>query len=216
MSGVIGMAELLTHEEGLNDETREIAVRMFRSSKQLLTVLNELLDFSKLEAGRVEMETITFSPRSVIEDVVSLVMSNAQDKGLNVVAEVDDKVPKSVMGDEGKIRQVLLNLAHNAVKFTYDGQIKIAVEVVESNDDSILLKHTVHDTGIGIKAEDQPRLFQPFVQADGTTKRRFGGTGLGLSIAKRFVELMQGEIGVVSVDGKGSTFWFTVPLRKTS
>ncbi len=215
LSGVIGLAELLK-EEVETEDTRELATRVFNSSKKLLDVLNGLLDFSKLEAGRVQMERISFSPAQLMEEVTDQIKPNASAKGLSVHCLVDPEIPKQVSGDERKVRQTLSNLAHNAIKFTQVGSIRIAVESQAQTDSNVMLRFSVTDTGIGISSEAQTMLFKPFVQADGSIRRRFGGTGLGLSIAKRFVELMAGQIGVESTEEQGSTFWFCIPLDKVN
>jgi signal transduction histidine kinase len=213
MSAVIGMAELLTQDPE-PDEVPELSQRVYGSSKRLLDVLNGLLDFSKLEAGRVEIDNSAFSPKDLIDEVSQLVKPNVLSKALRLEPLIDVRLPDRLIGDESKIRQILLNFLHNAIKFTTKGEIRLAADVQHENEETISVRFSVSDTGIGISPEAQTRLFQPFVQADSSTTRRFGGTGLGLSIVKQFVVLMDGQVGVDSEEGKGSTFWFIVPLRR--
>lgn len=216
LAGVIGMAEVLKLDETLDEDQREAADHIFSSSHRLLSVLNDLLDFSKLEAGYFEVENVQFSPRVLVDEVSRSVAAAAEKKGLQIIVDVADNVPQSVKGDDAKIRQTLMNLAHNAEKFTRKGSITISVSAENEEAETIWLRFKVIDTGIGIKPEVRPRLFEPFVQADGSTRRRFGGTGLGLSIAKRFIEMIGGNIGVESDGETGSTFWFAVPVQKVS
>lgn len=212
MSGLIGLAELLMHEPD-SEEVAEMAKRIFNSSSRLLTVLNDLLDFSKLESGKVSIETIAFSPRTVVHDVVNLVSPLAQPKSLALETKIGKDVPEFVFADENKVRQVLTNLLHNAIKFTSKGKVKISVsnEIIEQTP---VVKFTVTDTGIGIREEHKSMMFEPFIQADPSSTRKFGGTGLGLSISRHYVTLMGGIIGLESTEGKGSTFWFTIPLKQ--
>ena len=216
MAGIIGMAEQLVEDATLTEDQREAAEHVFMSSKRLLEVLNDLLDFSKLEAGRVELEESVFRIDMMFQEIVDSIYSPATKKGLKITSVIDRKLPKIFRGDEAKIRRSLLNLSHNAVKFTKDGTISISAILAEQNSDNVLVKFEVVDTGIGIPQEVMDKLFEPFVQADGTTRRKFGGTGLGLSITKRYVELMSGEIGLESKEDSGSTFWFTVPLKQVT
>lgn len=213
MSGVIGLSELLTRAPELTPATAEIAQRMFESSNRLLAILNDLLDFSKLEAGRITVEEKEFSLACLLSEVSELCRPAASEKGLTLTVWVDPEVPPVLLGDGSKVRQVLLNLTHNAVKFTQTGSVNIRVEKLEQSDRWLLVRFAVSDTGCGINPEVQTRLFQPFVQADASTKRAFGGTGLGLSICKRFVELLGGQIGLTSEEGKGSTFWMQLPFQ---
>lgn len=213
LSGVVGMAELLS-QEPQSEEAPELARRVFSAAKRLLTVLNSLLDFSKLEAGKVQSEDdVVFFPQRLVADVIELVKSTADTKGLRL--EVDIDLPEQLIGDESKIRQVLLNYVHNAVKFTDQGLIRVQASVEKESDRQIFVRFSVSDTGIGISQDAQTRLFEPFVQADGSISRRFGGTGLGLAIAKQLVALMKGTTGVRSEEGHGSTFWFVIGLRKS-
>jgi len=206
LGGILGMAELLTLKS-LESESFEISNHLFESAKHLLTVVNDLLDFSKLEAGAVELESIEFSVRDTVNEAVRAVNAEADKKGLLIAHKVSNAVPDSLEGDATRIKQVLLNLLHNAIKFTKAGLVTIDVD-----SDGVAVKFSVTDTGIGVAPSIQQNLFQPFVQADGSTTRVYGGTGLGLSISKNLVQLMKGEIGVTSVEGSGSTFWFSIPL----
>jgi PAS domain S-box-containing protein len=212
MSGVLGMSELLLESE-LDEEPKELVSYINSSAKNLLDVVNDLLDFAKLEAGRVVLDNSPFSLTELLRDAINSVAPAAQKKNLNISCSVAADVPEEVLGDQGRLRQVLLNLTHNAVKFTSSGNIDASVNLVASTDKNILVSFEVHDTGIGITPESQQKLFEPFVQADGSTTRQYGGTGLGLSICKSLVELMDGRIGVRSEPDHGSTFWFTIPLQ---
>jgi PAS domain S-box-containing protein len=212
MAGIIGMAEILLQDENLNDEQREAAEHIFLSSRRLLEVLNDILDFSKLEAGRVEIAEDSFSIQAVLREVMDSIAVPASKKSLEIKLHVADGVPDQMTGDEGKIRQCLLNFAHNAIKFTSKGHVLIDVSTAK-HDGRDLVRFEVKDTGIGIDPEAQERLFEPFVQADGSIRRKFAGTGLGLSITKGFVTLMKGDFGFSSEPNVGSTFWFAVPIK---
>jgi PAS domain S-box-containing protein len=208
LTGIVGLSELISEGKEPSAELHDMGRRIFDASKQLLVILNDLLDFAKLEAGKVAIETVPFEIGQLVDQVRGLTETKAQDKALSFMIKVDNGLPKRVTGDPTKIRQVLLNLVSNAIKFTESGGIEISVEQQE---DSIL--YSVTDTGIGIAEEIHTKLFQPFAQAHESTTRLFGGTGLGLSIAHQFIELMHGQIGIASEPGQGTTVWFSLPLH---
>lgn len=210
MNGILGMTSLLTGTD-LSAEQAEYTEATRRAAQLLLEVINDILDFSKVEAGKLAIEPIPFDVHAAVADVAELLVPRAMEKGLKTVLRLAPDAPRRVIGDPGRIRQVLLNLLGNAVKFTDTGQIVVGVELVAGRSPT-QLRFEVRDSGIGISDATIGTLFEPFVQADASTTRRFGGTGLGLSISRRLVELMGGEIGVRSTEGVGSTFWFTLPL----
>jgi signal transduction histidine kinase/DNA-binding NarL/FixJ family response regulator/HPt (histidine-containing phosphotransfer) domain-containing protein/HAMP domain-containing protein len=214
MNGVIGMTELLL-DTPLNEEQLDLATTIRASADALLAIINDILDFSKIEAGRLDVESVPCNVRQVVEDVADLIAESAHRKGLELVTFVDPELPERLIGDPGRLRQILLNLAANAVKFTEWGEVVIWAGIMQEHDDELLLRFEVRDTGVGIAPEVRPRLFQAFSQADSSTTRRYGGTGLGLAISKRLVAMMDGEIGFESTPGEGSTFWFTVRLPRT-
>jgi two-component system, sensor histidine kinase and response regulator len=211
MNGVIGMIELLL-ETQLNPMQLDYAETVRDSAAALLTVINDILDFSKVEAGKLDLEVLDMDMRDTVEDVARLLAIQAHAKGLEVIALIDPGLPDVVRGDAGRLRQVLLNLGGNAVKFTQKGEVSIECKVAQKDDRGILVRCEIRDTGMGIPASRVDALFTAFTQVDSSTTRRFGGTGLGLSIVKRLVELMGGEVGVSSEEGVGSTFWFTARL----
>jgi two-component system sensor histidine kinase/response regulator len=211
MNGVMGMAELLL-ETPLNASQRDYAETILHSARALLTLINDILDFSKIEAGKLELEHTEFDLRETLEEVTRLIAIQAHAKDLEVTANVEPAVPEFVRGDPARVRQILLNLCGNAVKFTQQGEVAVSLKVLNSDPGGATVLFEIRDTGIGIPTDRLDSLFQPFSQVDASTTRRFGGTGLGLSIVKQLVELMGGQVGVDSREGAGSTFWFTAQL----
>ncbi len=207
MNGVVGVANLLLGTQ-LDVEQQEYAQTIRKSADSLLKIINDILDFSKIEAGMLELESIDFDLHATLDDVSDMLGLNAHDSGLEFLVMVERDVPRRLQGDPGRLRQVLLNLGGNAVKFTPSGEVSIQVALVAEAKDRVTLRFSVHDTGIGIPRERLEGLFQAFSQADGSSTRRFGGTGLGLSICRRLVEMMGGQIQVKSAVGEGSAFWF--------
>jgi ligand-binding sensor domain-containing protein/signal transduction histidine kinase/DNA-binding response OmpR family regulator len=208
MNGVIGMAELLldTHQDQVQrDQTETIHA----SAVSLLTIINDILDFSKIEAGKLDLERIDMDLRSTVDDVARLLAVQAHAKGLELITNIDSLIPDRLIGDPGRVRQVLLNLGSNAIKFTRNGEVSIDVRFVSTDALGILIRCEVRDTGMGIPAGRVESLFQPFSQVDASTTRHHGGTGLGLSIVRRLAVLMDGESGVESTEGVGSIFWIT-------
>jgi two-component system, sensor histidine kinase and response regulator len=213
MNGVIGMLELAL-DTSLTSEQRDYLQTSLHSAEALLTLLNDILDFSKIEAGRLEFENINFGLRNTLEDVAYTLARRAQDKGLEMACLIHPDLTAELRGDPGRLRQILVNLVGNAIKFTYQGEVVIRAEPIEETDTHAIIHFAVQDTGIGIPYERQAAVFDRFTQADGSTTRKYGGTGLGLTISKQLVDAMGGKIGVESSPGIGSTFWFDLKFEK--
>lgn len=211
MNGVLGLSRLLSATT-LDDQQRRYAQGIETAGESLLALLNDVLDFAKFETGPVETERLDFDVVELVEDVAGMVAEQAHHAGLELVAHLGPDLPRWLNGDPTRLRQVLLNYAANAVKFTAEGQVVIRADLVEDRSEVLVVRFSVADTGIGIAADDQGRLFMPFTQADASTTRRYGGTGLGLAIVRRVADALGGEVGVTSDPHRGSTFWCTVPL----
>ncbi len=213
MNGIMGMAGLLL-ETPLTHEQRGFAEVIHRSAESLLTIVNDVLDFSKIDADRLELENLDFDLRIALEDTVNALAYRAMERGLALSYTIEQAVPPLLRGDPGRLRQIVVNLLANALKFTFAGEVSLRVTLDAEAEDRALLRFSVRDTGVGVAPEKLRTLFEPFVQADSSTTRRFGGTGLGLSISRRLAELMGGRIGVESQEHVGSEFWFTAWLEK--
>jgi signal transduction histidine kinase/DNA-binding response OmpR family regulator len=212
MNGVLGMTGLLLDTE-LTPQQTEYANIVRASGEALLSLINDILDFSKIEARKLDIESVTFDIRTTIEETIDLLSLRASEKDLELLYLVDPRLTGSFIGDPGRVRQILINLANNAIKFTAEGEVFIKAELERRDDGKACVRFSVKDSGIGIPSDRQAYIFQPFTQADSSTHRKFGGTGLGLAISRQLAELMGGTIGVESVEGRGSTFWFTSLFR---
>ena len=215
MNGVLGMTDFLLATK-LTPEQQEFAESIKRSADALLALINDILDLSKIEAGKLRLDRVPFQLGTVLGEIASLFALEARTKGLEFVSTVPADLPRVVVGDPGRLRQVLRNLLGNALKFTDRGEIGIRAELLSDSTNVIQIRFTVHDTGIGIPPDQQGRLFESFTQGDGSSTRRHGGTGVGLAISKQLVELLGGEIGVASEQGDGSRFWFTASFGKAA
>jgi len=215
MNAIIGLCNVLLRT-GLHPRQYEYAGNIKDSAHALLTVINDILDFSKIEAGRLDLEIVDFDLVKVVEGACELLATSARAKQLSLMAYIDPNLPQQLRGDPERLRQVLLNLASNAIKFSERGAVVVRAELQSIESSTVQVRFSVIDHGIGLTPSEQERLFRPFVQADGSISRRFGGSGLGLSISKRIVDLMKGEIGIDSAPGSGSTFWFRVPFERRS
>ncbi|MBP9089515.1 response regulator [bacterium] len=214
MNGILGMIEILLRTE-LSSSAREYTLLLKEAGKSLLSILNDILDFSKIEAGRLEISNCEFDPASLIEGVGEILSPQADSKDILLSTFIDPRIPAVLTGDPLRLRQILLNLGGNALKFTSQGSVSIRADFLSHTDDKVSIRFTVIDTGIGIPESSIERLFEPFVQVDGSISRRYGGTGLGLSISKRLIEMLGGNIEVISTVSIGSTFSFTIMLQAT-
>ena len=211
MNGVIGTLQLLSDTE-LGPEQQEYVNTAHKSAHSLLTILNDILDLSKIEAGKLNIELIPLDLREIVNELITLHTMTAEEKCIQLYADIDDRLPQVLIGDPTRIRQILANLVSNALKFTDKGHVLVRIKVVSSEDNTADIRLEVEDTGIGIRDDVKDDLFNEFTQADGSTTRKYGGTGLGLAIVRQLVEMMHGQCGVESVPGEGSTFWFRIAL----
>ena len=213
MNAIIGMAHLAL-KTALDAKQHDYVSKIQRAGQHLLGVINDILDFSKIESGRMSVESVDFELEKVIGSVTDFIQEKAVAKGLELIVDVDPKLPNDLLGDSLRLGQILINFASNAVKFTEKGSVVVRVRQAEEDERGLLLRFEVQDTGIGLTPEQIGKLFQSFSQADTSTTRKYGGTGLGLAISKKLVEMMGGEVGVSSEPGQGSTFFFTARLGR--
>ena len=215
MNGIIGMSQAMIDSKKLEDDEEDQARTIFRSAEALLLILNDILNFSKIEAKKVELENVSFNIKSLVEDIADLLSSTAYSKGLEIVTFVEKDIPAALEGDPGRIRQIITNLINNAIKFTSHGQIFVHLKLEKIEDHKYFINFNIIDSGIGIDPIKISNMFGKFTQADMSTTRKYGGTGLGLSICKELTELMSGKIGITSELGKSANFWFTIPLSQS-
>jgi len=215
MNGILGVSTLLL-DSGLDGDQKELAKMVRNSGESLLRIVNDILDFSKIEAGHVELNLFDFNLKNMLDDLYAVLAIQAKGKGERLVFSVEGDVPVHLYGDVGRIRQILTNLVGNAIKFAEAGEIQLRVSREDESGEGVRLRFSVQDSGIGIAPGKLDRIFDAFQQLDASTTRKYGGTGLGLAICKQLVEIMDGEIGAESEEGKGSNFWFVVPVGKQS
>jgi signal transduction histidine kinase len=213
MNGIIGMADLLA-QTALSEEQNDYLETIMISGRNLLSIINDILDFSKIESNQIELENIPFNLEELIDEVIKVLSIRAQENKVTLSKSFTSNLPLKLRGDPFRLRQIITNLATNAIKFTLEGSVRIQAEIDKDSDRSVKLKLSIIDTGVGISEEGKEKLFKSFSQADSSTTRKYGGTGLGLAISKSLCEMMDGEIGVESELGKGSTFWFTAVFEK--
>ncbi len=213
MNAIIGMGELLLDTD-INEEQEDFLITIRESSYALLYLINDILDFSKIEAGKLDLVEENFNLHTLLEISLESLAARAEEKGLELALYLDPDIPTGILGDSGRIRQILINLLGNAIKFTAEGEVILSAKLLKADKKQLDIYFSVRDTGIGIPAQKTGLIFDKFTQADGTTTRQYGGTGLGLAISRQLVELMGGKIGVSSSPGKGSTFYFNLVLKK--
>jgi PAS domain S-box-containing protein len=213
MNAIIGVIQLLEMAD-LPQEQREDLAMAKKAGLDLVRLINDILELSKIEAHKVELEISRFDLKNEIADIIKLLSLQAREKGLELTCSIAPDVPTALKGDAGRLRQIIINLVGNAIKFTHAGSVELQIRKDAENADTATIRFIVRDSGIGIAADKQRLIFEPFTQADSSTIRKYGGTGLGLTISKRFAELMGGHTGVESTEDKGSTFWFTVMMEK--